>query len=282
VGELDEEMVYESRVGETFLLGASTWRIMEITFERVVVTPAPGELGKMPFWHGDGPGRPIELGRAVGSLVRELRSGDDDAAATRLHQRCGLDETAAANLLAYLDDQAEATGAVPDDAVIVNESITAGGDLLGFLPVDDPDRYCGTRGGGIGQGLVGGIGASLAHPERPVIVFSGDGSAMYSIQALWTAAHYDMPVVFLILHNREYKILKINMDIYRERFGIPADRPYPHMNLTEPELDFVEMAAGMGVPGRKVEDPAEVEEALREAFATGGPYLLDVIIGGRI
>ncbi|MYJ25305.1 MAG: hypothetical protein F4080_07135 [Holophagales bacterium] len=176
----------------------------------------------------------------------------------------------------------EVAKAVPDDAVIVNESITAGGDLLGFLPIDDPVRYCGTRGGGIGQGLVGGIGASLAHPERPVIVFSGDGSAMYSIQALWTAAHYEMPIVFLILHNREYKILKINMDIYRERFGIPADRPYPHMNLTEPELDFVEMAAGMGVPGRKIEDPAEVEEALREAVATGGPYVLDVIISGRI
>ena len=122
VGELDEEMVYESRVGETFLLGATTWRIMDITFERVVVTPAPGELGKMPFWHGDGPGRPMELGRAVGSLVRELRSaGDADAAGARLRQRCGLDETAAANLLAYLEDQAAATGAVPDDRTVVVE-----------------------------------------------------------------------------------------------------------------------------------------------------------------
>ena len=121
VGELDEEMVYESRVGETFLLGATTWRIMDITFERVVVTPAPGELGKMPFWHGDGPGRPIELGRAVGGLVRELRSGDADAATARLRQRCGLDETAADNLLNYLEDQAEATGAVPDDRTVVVE-----------------------------------------------------------------------------------------------------------------------------------------------------------------
>ncbi|MYA14935.1 MAG: DEAD/DEAH box helicase, partial [Acidimicrobiaceae bacterium] len=121
VGELDEEMVYESRVGETFLLGASTWRIMEITFERVVVTPAPGELGKMPFWHGDGPGRPIELGRAVGSLVRELRSCGNDAAEARLRHRCGLDESAAGNLLAYLEDQAEATGAVPDDRTVVVE-----------------------------------------------------------------------------------------------------------------------------------------------------------------
>ena len=121
VGELDEEMVYESRVGETFLLGATTWRIVDITFERVVVTPAPGELGKMPFWHGDGPGRPIELGRAVGSLVRELRSGGTEAATARLRQRCGLDESAADNLLAYLEDQAEATGAVPDDRTVVVE-----------------------------------------------------------------------------------------------------------------------------------------------------------------
>ena len=121
VGELDEEMVYESRVGETFLLGATTWRIVDITFERVVVTPAPGELGKMPFWHGDGPGRPLELGRAVGSLVRELRSGDAETAKTRLRQRCGLDETAADNLVAYLADQSAATGAVPDDRTVVVE-----------------------------------------------------------------------------------------------------------------------------------------------------------------
>ena len=122
VGELDEEMVYESRVGETFLLGATTWRIVDITFDRVVVTPAPGELGKMPFWHGDGPGRPIELGRAVGQLVRELRSaGDADAVEVRLRGACGLDETAASNLVAYLDDQAEATGAVPDDRTVVVE-----------------------------------------------------------------------------------------------------------------------------------------------------------------
>ena len=121
VGELDEEMVYESRVGEVFLLGATTWRITDITFERVVVTPAPGELGKMPFWHGDGPGRPLELGRAVGGLVRELRSGEAEAAKSRLRQRCGLDETAADNLVAYLEDQSAATGAVPDDRTVVVE-----------------------------------------------------------------------------------------------------------------------------------------------------------------
>ncbi len=121
VGELDEEMVYESRPGETFLLGASTWRIEDITFERVVVTPAQGQPGKMPFWHGEGPGRPLELGRAVGAFVRDIRARDAGAAVAHLHGRLGLDERAATNLVAYLDEQAEATGAVPDDRTIVVE-----------------------------------------------------------------------------------------------------------------------------------------------------------------
>ncbi len=121
VGELDEEMVYESRPGETFLLGASTWRIEDITYERVVVTPAPGEPGKMPFWHGDGPGRPIELGQALGAFVREIGELDEQAAMSRLTERHGLDDLAAVNVLNYVGDQREATGVVPDDRTIVVE-----------------------------------------------------------------------------------------------------------------------------------------------------------------
>jgi ATP-dependent Lhr-like helicase len=121
VGELDEEMVYESRPGETFLLGASTWRIEDITHERVVVTPAPGQPGKMPFWHGDGPGRPLELGAALGEFVREIRALPSEAATERLRERHDLDAWAAENLLGYLSDQADATGAVPDDRTIVVE-----------------------------------------------------------------------------------------------------------------------------------------------------------------
>jgi ATP-dependent Lhr-like helicase len=120
VGELDEEMVYESRAGETFVLGASTWRIEEITFDRVIVTPAPGEIGKTPFWRGDRPGRPLELGRALGAMVRELRALSTVDAETQL-QREGLDERAASNLRRYLDEQGESTGAVPDDRTIVIE-----------------------------------------------------------------------------------------------------------------------------------------------------------------
>ena len=121
VGELDEEMVYESRVGETFLLGASTWRIEEIKPDRVIVTPAPGEPGKMPFWHGDAVGRPIELGRAIGGFLRELEPMKPDAAEARLRGDHALDEMAARNLVAYLGEQVAVTGALPTDRTILVE-----------------------------------------------------------------------------------------------------------------------------------------------------------------
>jgi len=121
VGELDEEMVYESRPGETFILGASTWRIEDISFERVVVTPAPGAPGKMPFWHGDRPGRPLELGRALGAFVREIRELPEGRAMEHLRDAYALDELAAGNVVQYLAEQAAATGVVPDDQTIVVE-----------------------------------------------------------------------------------------------------------------------------------------------------------------
>ncbi len=123
VGELDEEMVFESHVGETFMLGASTWRIDEITHDRVVVTPAPGEPGKMPFWKGDAAERTVPFGEEIGWLIRELRGMKRGEAVKLLTKRHDLDRLAAENLLQYLDDQAEATNAVPDDGTIVVERI---------------------------------------------------------------------------------------------------------------------------------------------------------------
>ncbi len=121
VGELDEEMVFESRVGETFLLGASSWRIEQITHDRVIVSPAPGEPGKMPFWKADAPGRPLELGREIGALVRSLRQMTPAAAVQRLVRHHDLDQQAAENLMRYLADQQVAAGVVPDDKTILVE-----------------------------------------------------------------------------------------------------------------------------------------------------------------
>jgi ATP-dependent Lhr-like helicase len=121
VGELDEEMVYESRTGEVFFLGASSWRIEDITFDRVLVSPAPGEPGKMPFWHGDKPGRPLELGRAIGEVTREVAALPERRATALLRKRFGLDELAAGNLVLYLQDERDAAGVIPDDRTIVVE-----------------------------------------------------------------------------------------------------------------------------------------------------------------
>jgi len=121
VGELDEEMVYEARAGQTFLLGASTWRIEEITRDRVLVSPAPGVPGAVPFWKGEGIGRPYELGEAIGKTSRELVALSHDVGQARLVNEHRLDERAANNLLTFLNEQAAATGAVPSDRTVVVE-----------------------------------------------------------------------------------------------------------------------------------------------------------------
>ncbi|WP_051969903.1 ATP-dependent helicase [Kitasatospora azatica] len=120
VGELDEEMVYESRVGDVFTLGTSSWRIQEITHDKVLVTPAPGVPGRLPFWKGDSLGRPLELGRALGAFVRELGGLPEPEARQRL-LAAGLDDWAAGNLLGYLTEQRQAAGHLPDDRTIVVE-----------------------------------------------------------------------------------------------------------------------------------------------------------------
>ncbi len=122
VGELDEEMVYESRVGDVFALGATSWRIEEITSDRVLVSPAFGQPGRVPFWKGDGLGRPAELGKAIGAFTGELLSGGKraEAVASRL-RAAGLDEYAVANLLRFVQEQKEATGVVPTDTTLVVE-----------------------------------------------------------------------------------------------------------------------------------------------------------------
>jgi ATP-dependent Lhr-like helicase len=128
VGELDEEMVYEIHPGDVFLLGASSWRVIEITQDRVLVSPAPGQPGRMPFWRGEGPGRPLEFGQAIGSLARQLLDMDREDALAQLVDHHGLAEQAAENLLKYLEAQIEATGEIPSDRTIIVE---AGVDEVG-------------------------------------------------------------------------------------------------------------------------------------------------------
>ncbi|MBT5193586.1 MAG: thiamine pyrophosphate-binding protein [Rhodospirillaceae bacterium] len=176
---------------------------------------------------------------------------------------------------------AEINAGTPDNAVVVEEAITAGLDLARAFNFAKPGDFYSGRGGGIGQGLAGAIGAKLAHPDRPLLTVSGDGSAMYSIQALWSAAHHELDIVYVILVNREYRILKHNLDTYRQRFDANSNQDYPQMDLDTPALDFVTIAKGMGIDGCAVSDPSEVAPAVKAAFEAAGPRLIAINIEGK-
>jgi len=170
--------------------------------------------------------------------------------------------------------------AMPPNGVVVDESVTATGEIARIFDFRSVGDYFGQRGGGIGQGIAGALGVAVALPGRPIVAISGDGSAMYTIQSLWTAAHLNRQIVFVILANREYRVLKHNLDTYRHRFNTQSNRPYPHMDLS-PVLDFVAMARGMGVPGHRIEDPDALQGAVEAALAAGGPQLLEVVVSGK-
>ena len=209
---------------------------------------------------------------ALGALKEQERERQQ----ARLKEGWDSSPMSTARLMAEIRD------AVPEGVAVVHEAITAAADLTRTLSFANETDYLASRGGGIGQGLPGGIGYKLAFPERPVLCISGDGSSLYTIQALWTAAHHKIPVVFVILNNRVYRILKINMSRFRSEFGLGGERAFPHMDLTDPDLDYVSLAAGFGMAAKAVRRAEEVGPAVREAFASGKPYLLDVLIDGRV
>ncbi|MEW5863904.1 MAG: thiamine pyrophosphate-dependent enzyme [Pseudomonadota bacterium] len=159
---------------------------------------------------------------------------------------------------------------LPKDAVVLDEALTSSLTLPALLPLRERSSYFGLASGGLGFALPGAVGASLALPDRPVIALVGDGAAMYGIQALWTAAHLKLPITYVIANNRSYRILKERLVSMRG-----SDR-FVGMDLRDPEIDFVQLAASMGVPARRVTDPQDVAPALREAFAAGSPRLVDV------
>ena len=176
---------------------------------------------------------------------------------------------------------AELRRGLPDDVVIVDESITASLDLARTFDYRGFGDYFGGRGGGIGQGFAGAIGVKVAMPDRPVVAVSGDGSAMYSIQALWSAAHHRLGIVFVVLSNREYRILKHNVDVWRKNFEPGTQHPYQQMDLTGPDLDFVHLATGMGVEAIRVEKADDIASVVAKAVATNRPYLVELAIEGK-
>ena len=208
-------------------------------------------------------------------MLAELSAREKEAHRARLEKSWNREPSSMARVTAEL------RRGLPDNVVIVDESITASLDLARSFDYGGFGDYFGGRGGGIGQGFAGAIGVKVAMPDRPVVAVSGDGSAMYSIQALWTAAHHKLAIVFVVLSNREYRILKHNVDVWRQNFEAGTQHPYQQMDLTGPDLDFVHLAAGMGVEGTRVESANDIASVLASAVAGNRPYLVEIAVEGK-
>jgi len=163
---------------------------------------------------------------------------------------------------------------LPDEAVVVEEGISSVRNLLNFLPVSHRHRFFGLASGGIGCGIGAAAGVKLALPDRPVLAVIGDGSALYSIQALWTAANLRLPVTYLIINNGGYSILKERLMAYGG--SAAASGRVIGMDLTDPAIQFVQLAAALGVPAMEITDPENIGPAVSESIRREGPALLDV------
>jgi benzoylformate decarboxylase len=175
---------------------------------------------------------------------------------------------------------------LPQDAIVFDEVLTHSPELCRWLPPEVPGQFFQTRGGSLGVGIPGAIGIKIAHPDRTVIGLSGDGGSMYTIQALWTAAHHRIGAKFVICNNHGYRILKFNLQEYWREQGLkPRDFPasFPNcFDLHEPDLDFVGLARAMGVPGCRVTQPAEIPSSIKAMMDHDGPFLVDLVVDGTV
>ncbi|MFD1934329.1 MULTISPECIES: thiamine pyrophosphate-binding protein [Nonomuraea] len=172
---------------------------------------------------------------------------------------------------------AELARRAPEGLVVFDEALTSSPALLRHLPPRLPGSYFLTRGGSLGVGIPGAIGIKLARPEAEVVAFTGDGGSMYTIQALWTAVRYGVAARFVICDNRRYQLLDDNLEQYWRERGV-ASHPHPEgFDLSHPEIDFVRLARGLGVPAVKVAKPAQVEPAVARMLAEQGPFLVDLV-----
>lgn len=234
------------------------------------------------------------LGQLATALEQVMTSAQRDAARQRAF---GLGEAKKRELAAQKKSDESARDSVPmhasrfmaelasqlsADAVIFDEALTTSPELTRYLTPTLPGHYFQTRGGSLGVGFPGAIGLKLAHPDKTVIGFSGDGGAMYTPQALWTAAHHNLDVKFVVCNNRSYRILKHNIQQYWHERDL-EERDFPHpFDITSPNIDFAGLATSVGVESTRVETPDQVGPAISQALTHSGPFLIDLVISGEV
>ena len=177
----------------------------------------------------------------------------------------------------------EVAQVLPPDTLIADDSVTTRDSIHAAIGFDTPGTVFGERGGALGWGMGGTLGLKLANPDRPVIGIIGDGSSMMTVQALWTAAAYNIPVVYLICNNRAYRVLKLNMNVYKRDILGESDPQSKYLAMDFPiPFNIAGIAEGMGIYGRSITDPAEIGPALTDALNSGRPAVLDISIDGSV
>jgi benzoylformate decarboxylase len=166
--------------------------------------------------------------------------------------------------------------AMPDNAILVDEGLTSGRQMLALRPHRDRYGYHALASGGIGWGLPASVGVSMANPDRPVVCFSGDGSAMYSIQALWTAAHHKLPLTVVICNNGGYRIIKQRL------LAFHGDNNYVGMDFADPPVDFAGIAKSLGLEAMRITEAKDLKPALTSAFQRPGAKLIEVVVDGTV
>ena len=171
---------------------------------------------------------------------------------------------------------------LPDDTMVFDEALTVSPELTRYLPATKQGHFFQTRGGSLGVGIPGAIGLKIAHPDKTVFGFTGDGGSMYTIQALWSAAHHKVGAKFVICNNQSYQLLKLNILQYWQERGIPEHDFPASFDLKNPDIRFDELAKGMGVPAVRVETPDQIGPAISKALAHDGPFLIDLVITNHV
>ena len=217
----------------------------------------------------------------AGARARVERMGaeKDRARAAQLQADVANRDAVPLHMTAFAEELAKH---LPKDVIIFDEALTNSLALTRYLPPSIPGHLYQTPGGTLGVGFPGAIGVKLAHPERTVVGFSGDGGAVFTIPALWTAAHYRIGAKFVVCNNRSYRILKQNLVNYRQEHH-SNEHDFPRsFDIHDPSVDYVSLAKGMGVPGVRVTQPGEMAGAIAAMLAHDGPYLIDLILEDRV
>ncbi|MBJ7898909.1 MAG: thiamine pyrophosphate-binding protein [Cyanobacteria bacterium RI_101] len=247
---------------------------------------------------------PVDLGlasdpkltlAALGDLLEQTLTPERRAQAQARTEAIGAAKAAkieaakAADLAAKADVplefatfMAELAPRLPEDAIIFDEALTCSPPISRYFPPRETGRYFLTRGGSLGVGIPGAIGAQLANPDKLVIGFTGDGGSLYTIQALWTAARHNVNAKFVICNNRTYKLLQLNIQAYWREQAVEAHDFPLSFDLSRPVIRFDELARSLGVEAARVETPEQIIPAIETALAHPGPFLLDVVVKGDI